>query len=257
MAAPLTLFQVGKSFMTSGNELSVLEAVQLEVAAGEFVALLGPSGCGKSTLLRLVAGLDRPTIGEARIDGRPVVETDPRCALMFQEPRLFPWKTIAANVTVGARRLAQPPAAEAFLKLVGLEGFAQAYPYQLSGGMAQRAALARALIGRPELLLLDEPFGALDALTRMQMQDLLAAARRSAAATVLMVTHDVDEALYLADRIVVMSPRPGRIVEIVRVPLAHPRDRGSPVLAELRASILARFGLAHSPLDQPEDIYAI
>jgi ABC-type nitrate/sulfonate/bicarbonate transport system ATPase subunit len=176
---------------------------------------------------------------------------------MFQEPRLFPWKTIAANIAVGGRRRPNPPAPEAFLSLVGLDGFGGAYPHQLSGGMAQRAALARALIGRPDVLLLDEPFGALDALTRMQMQDLLLAACRSAAPTVVMVTHDVDEALYLADRIVVMSPRPGRVLDVVRVPAARPRDRGSPLLAELRAAILARFGLAHLPTPQPDDIYAI
>lgn len=257
MAEALTLEHVSKEFSANGEALPVLSDVHLDVAAGEFVALLGPSGCGKSTLLRLIAGLERPSSGSVRLGGQIVADTDPRCALMFQEPRLFPWKTITANVAVGARRSPNPPAPGLFLNLVGLSGFESAYPHQLSGGMAQRAALARALIGRPELLLLDEPFGALDALTRMQMQDLLAAACRSAAPTVVMVTHDVDEALYLADRIVVMGPRPASVLEIVSVPSASPRDRGSPFLAELRAGILARFGLAHARTTQPDDIYAI
>lgn len=253
MAEALRLSQVSKQF---GN-LSVLDGIQLDVAAGECVALLGPSGCGKSTLLRLIAGLDQPSVGEVQLGRQRVAAVDPRCAMMFQEPRLFPWKRIAANVAVGARRSGNPHAPESFLKLVGLQEFGQAYPHQLSGGMAQRAALARALIGRPEVLLLDEPFGALDALTRMQMQDLLVAACRSAAPTVVMVTHDVDEALYLADRIVIMGPRPARVVEVVHVPLARPRDRGSIVLAELRTHILAHFGFAHEPSGTHDDIYAI
>ncbi|MDZ4717041.1 MAG: ABC transporter ATP-binding protein [Roseiflexaceae bacterium] len=257
MAEVLTLEHVGKVFSTSGETLPVLNDVHLTVAAGEFVALLGPSGCGKSTLLRLIAGLEQPSVGSVRLGEQVVADTDPRCALMFQEPRLFPWKTVAANIAVGTRRSQNPPAPALFLNLVGLNGFEAAYPHQLSGGMAQRAALARALIGRPELLLLDEPFGALDALTRMQMQDLLAAACRSAAPTVVMVTHDVDEALYLADRIVVMGPRPASVLEIVSVPSSRPRDRGSPLLAEMRAMILARFGLAHARTTQPDDIYAI
>jgi ABC-type nitrate/sulfonate/bicarbonate transport system ATPase subunit len=257
VAEVLTLEHVGKVFSTNGEALQVLHDVHLTVASGEFVALLGPSGCGKSTLLRLIAGLEHPSNGSVRLGGQVVADTDPRCAFMFQEPRLFPWKTVAANIAVGARRSQNPPAPALFLNLVGLSGFEAAYPHQLSGGMAQRAALARALIGRPEILLLDEPFGALDALTRMQMQDLLVAACRSAAPTVVMVTHDVDEALYLADRIVVMGPRPASVLEIVAVPSVRPRDRGNPLLAELRARILAHFGLAHARSTQPDDIYAI
>lgn len=257
MAETVTLTQVSKTFRTQQTELPVLEQIQLEIAGGEFLAVLGPSGCGKSTLLRLIAGLERPSTGSVQLGKQVVSEVDARCALMFQEPRLFPWKTVAANVAVGGRRSQNPPAPDAFLSLVGLDGFGGSYPHQLSGGMAQRAALARALIGKPEVLLLDEPFAALDALTRMQMQDLLAAACRSVQPTVVMVTHDVDEALYLADRVIVMGKRPARVVETLRVPLARPRDRGDPVLAELRATILTHFGFAHSYSADAGDIYAI
>jgi sulfonate transport system ATP-binding protein len=253
MAQALQLTQVDKQFGT----LQVLERIQLEIGACEFVALLGPSGCGKSTLLRLLAGLDQPSSGTVLLGGKPVIASDPRCAMMFQEPRLFPWKRVRENIAIGARRSSNPPSIESFLALVGLQEFGEVYPHQLSGGMAQRAALARALIGRPEVLLLDEPFGALDAFTRMQMQDLLVAACRSAAPTVVMVTHDVDEAIYLADRIVIMGARPAQVREIVQVPLARPRDRGSMALAETRTHILAHFGFAHETHAQPDDIYAI
>jgi sulfonate transport system ATP-binding protein len=257
MAEAVHLDQVSMEFHSQRGELRVLEQVDITIAAGSCVALLGPSGCGKSTLLRLIAGLDQPTDGSVHLGGQPVAGIDPRCALMFQEPRLFPWKTVAANIAVGSRSRADAPAPDTILRLVGLEGFGDAYPHQLSGGMAQRAALARALSRRPEVLLLDEPFGALDALTRMQMQDLLLAAARTSAPTIVLVTHDVDEALYLADRVVVLGPRPARVIEVVDVPLARPRDRGSPILAELRAAILARFGLAHAVSHDHDEIYAI
>jgi ABC-type nitrate/sulfonate/bicarbonate transport system ATPase subunit len=253
----VVLANVSKSFPTHQGALPVLQAVDLRIEQGSFVALLGPSGCGKSTLLRLVGGLEQPSDGAVTLGKRPVETVDPRCAMVFQEPRLFPWKTVAENVAIGARRRADTPAPAALLQLVGLSGFEESYPHQLSGGMAQRAALARALIGRPEVLLLDEPFAALDALTRMQMQDLLVAACRSAGATVVMVTHDIDEALYLADRVVLMAPRPTFVQRVIDVPLARPRDRGSPVHAQLRTSILSHFGLAHTVAAYADDIYAI
>ena len=257
MAETVTLRQVSKSFQGNQTALPVLQNIQLAIANGEFVAVLGPSGCGKSTLLRLIGGLERPSSGTVQLGNQIVRDVDPRCALMFQEPRLFPWKTVAANVAIGGRRVATAAAPETFLALVGLEAFGGAYPHQLSGGMAQRAALARALIGRPEVLLLDEPFAALDALTRMQMQDLLAAACRSVQPTVVMVTHDIDEALYLADRIIIMGPRPATVIETIAVGLPRPRDRGHLALAELRTTILAHFGFARSTPADVGDIYAI
>ena len=246
MAESVSLVRVGKAFGGGATALSVLEDVRLRVAPGEFVAVLGPSGCGKSTLLRLVAGLDRPSSGTVRLGEREVTAVDPRCAVVFQEPRLLPWKSVTANVALGARRTGAAVAPAAMLDRVGLAGFDRSYPHQLSGGMAQRAALARALVGRPEVLLLDEPFASLDALTRMRMQDLLVDVCRDLQPTAVMVTHDVDEALYLADRIVVMGPRPSTVVAILDVPGGRPRDRGDAALVPLRAEILAHFGLAHA-----------
>jgi sulfonate transport system ATP-binding protein len=252
MAEPVALSRVGKQFHKSvgggsgGELLPVLNQVDLQVKAGEFVALLGPSGCGKSTLLRLIAGLDQPTTGQVTLADRVVTEADPRCAVVFQEPRLFPWKTVSANVAVGARRIKAKPSTDTWLERVGLTGFGGSYPHQLSGGMAQRAALARALIGHPGVLLLDEPFASLDALTRMKMQDLLADVCAQVRPTVVMVTHDVDEALHLADRIVLMSQRPSTIVSAIRLDQPRPRMRGDASLAPLRAQILNHFGF-HEP----------
>ena len=257
MAESVTVSQVGKTFQTRQATVPVLHEIQLHVARGEFLAVLGPSGCGKSTLLRLIAGLDRPSAGTVRLGERVVTEVDPRCAVVFQEPRLFPWQTIAGNVAIGARRTANPTSPDELLRLVGLTGFGDAFPHQLSGGMAQRAALARALIGRPEVLLLDEPFASLDALTRMQMQDLLAEVCRTIRPTVVMVTHDVDEALFLADRIVIMGQRPASIAATVDVPLPRPRDRGDVALVPLRAKILAHFGFSHAVPSDGGDTYTI
>jgi sulfonate transport system ATP-binding protein len=246
MAEPVTLSRVSKSFTTRQSALPVLGEVSLQIPAGTFLAVLGPSGCGKSTLLRLVAGLEQPSSGAVRLGDKVVTQADPRCAVVFQEPRLFPWLTVADNVTFGARRLAERPAPDELLELVGLASFAGSHPHQLSGGMAQRAALARALIGRPEVLLLDEPFAALDALTRMQMQDLVADVFQRLRPTVVLVTHDVDEALILADRIVILGQRPATIAATIDVPLARPRDRGDVALAPLRAHVLSHFGLSHA-----------
>ncbi len=257
MAETVTLSRVSKSFRTSREELPVLREIQLEIRSGEFLGILGPSGCGKSTLLRLIAGLDRPTSGAVQLGTRAVTEVDPRCAVVFQEPRLFPWQTVASNVAIGARRRSDAPAPDKLLKLVGLEDFGQSYPHELSGGMAQRAALARALIGRPEVLLLDEPFASLDALTRMQMQELLVAACRAVQPTVVMVTHDIDEALYLADRVVIMGRRGGTVAAIIDIPQPRPRDRGDVGMVSLRAKILAHFGFSHAVSSDGPDTYAI
>lgn len=247
MANAVTIHHATKTFRTSGGGLPVLQSIDLSIAPGEFVAILGPSGCGKSTLLRMIGGLEYPTSGEVRLGDRIVTESDPSCAVVFQEPRLFPWKTVRANVAVGGRRRKERTQPDEWLGRVGLDGFGDSYPHQLSGGMAQRVALARALIGHPEVLLLDEPFAALDALTRLQMQDLLAHVCREIGATAVMVTHDVDEALHLADRVVVMSQRPATTLEIVAVNVPRPRRRGEPALDALRSRILRHFGFEQEP----------
>jgi sulfonate transport system ATP-binding protein len=229
----------------------VLRDLSLDVEAREILAILGTSGCGKSTLLRIVAGLDEPTTGVVRIDGRPVQPFDPRCAVGFQEPRLLPWRTIAQNVALGLPR--HTPAASAretvakLLELVGLTDFADHRPREVSGGMAQRTSLARALARNPGVLVLDEPFGALDALTRLKMQDLLLDVHAAAPTTVLLVTHDVDEALQLADRVILLGIDDGvpgaSIRQTVVVPGDRPRDRGSAELAELRGQLLDGLGV--------------
>ncbi|WP_237160702.1 ABC transporter ATP-binding protein [Mycolicibacterium parafortuitum] len=229
----------------------MLRDISLEVAPREILAILGTSGCGKSTLLRIVAGLDSPTVGTVGIDGTPAREYDPRCAVGFQEPRLLPWRTIAQNVALGLPP--KTPAARGretvatLLDLVGLTEFAGHRPREISGGMAQRASLARALARNPGVLLLDEPFGALDALTRLKMQDLLLDVHAAAPTTVLLVTHDVDEALQLADRVILLGTEDGvpgaSIRQTLTVPGDRPRDRGSAELAELRVQLLDGLGV--------------
>jgi sulfonate transport system ATP-binding protein len=232
-------------------ERLVLRDVSLRVEPGEVVAILGASGCGKSTLLRIAGGLDSPTAGAAEIDGSAVAGVDARCAVGFQEPRLLPWRTIAANVSLGLphgldRREGEERVAR-LLELVGLSASAGLRPREVSGGMAQRASLARALARNPGVLLLDEPFGALDALTRLKMQDLLLEVHGANPTTILLVTHDVDEALQLADRIILLGAEEGRpgatIRRVLTVPGDRPRDRGSAELAELRAELLDLLGI--------------
>ena len=232
-----------KSFrQNDGSRTTVLAGVNLEVAAGEFVSLIGPSGCGKSTLLRLVAGLERADSGGLLLDGAEIREPGSERGLVFQNPLLFPWLTVRDNVAFGlrARKTYRERKGEVddFLRLVGLEKSARSYPHQLSGGMAQRAALARALANRPRVLLLDEPLGALDAFTRMNMQDELLRVWRERMTTMIMVTHDVDEAIYLADRVVVMSPGPSRIETVIDVGPDRPRARSDPYFLQLRGRIL-------------------
>lgn len=293
-ALPIRLRGVGRRF----GERPVLHALDLDVMAGEIIAIVGPSGCGKSTLLRQVGGLDQPDTGTVDIDDSPTRPTDQRCAIAFQEPRLLPWRTLRQNVELGlpkARKRSERAEAgrgttgskpdkaagrariTELLDLVGLGSSAGLRPRQVSGGMAQRTSLARALARTPKVLLLDEPFGALDALTRLRMHDLLLDIHRAEPTTVLLVTHDVDEALYLADRIVVLAdlsqqqPQPAgatsaadtgtgaptaggavhaptaggapSIQRIVTVPGDRPRDRDDPALAELRLQLLADLGV--------------
>ncbi|AZZ53346.1 MULTISPECIES: ABC transporter ATP-binding protein [Rathayibacter] len=247
-AFPVRFDGVGRTFAPGAP---VLADVSLDVRAGEVIAILGPSGCGKSTLLRIAAGLDTASAGTVLIDGSSVSGIDPRCAVAFQEPRLLPWRSLAANVALGlprgTSREAGRTAVDELLSLVGLTAHAGSRPREVSGGMAQRASLARALARNPGVLLLDEPFGALDALTRLRMQDLLLEVHAAAPATILLVTHDVDEALQLADRIVLLGrDEPGgvsRIRQIMTVPGARPRDRGSAELAERRVELLEGLGI--------------
>lgn len=274
-ALPVRLDGVARTFAAPGRPRgraqgpaahagsTVLRDVDLEVTPGEIVAVLGPSGCGKSTLLRQVSGLDAPTAGSVTIGGAPVVGADPRTAVAFQEPRLLPWRTLTQNVALGlppgtAKDAGRERVAR-LLDLVGLATSAGLRPRQVSGGMAQRASLARALARNPGVLLLDEPFGALDALTRLRMQDLLLDVHAAQPATILLVTHDVEEALYLADRVVLLrtvaggaAPADGEsladagrasIARIVDVPGDRPRDRAARDLAELRAELLDGLGV--------------
>ncbi len=240
---------VSHAFDLGGKHLPVLDNIDLSVAPGEFVALLGPSGCGKSTLLRLVAGLEQPDVGALLEDGAPITAPDPSRILVFQDPTLFPWRTVWKNVAVGLEARGLLPAhkqrvADA-LSLVRLEAFAQAYPHQLSGGMAQRAALARALVNDPHLLLLDEPLGKLDSLTRLAMQNELVSLWQKVGFTALLVTHDVEEALLLADRVIVLSDRPARIVTEFLIDKPRPRRRDDADLVHLRQTILATLGPVH------------
>jgi len=242
-AANVSLINLSKSFTRKGKELSVIKDVNLDIKSGEIVALLGPSGCGKSTLLRLIAGLEVPTGGEVRIDDKKIAGLDERCSIVFQEPRLLPWRTIVENVELGLRGRKDKAKALQLLAEVGLGDFAACLPRQVSGGMAQRAALSRALISEPQVLLLDEPLAALDALTRLQMQDLLSQVVATTGVTIVLVTHDIDEALYLADRIVVLGERGQGVKRTFELNLAHPRDRKDAAVTSVRTELYSIFGI--------------
>lgn len=256
---PLVSFAgVGKRF----GELQAISDFNLDIREGESIAILGSSGCGKSTLLRLLIGLDREFDGRIEVAGKPVQGIGSERGIVFQEHRLFPWLSVEQNIALGlvnegltqAERFRR---VDEFIHLVGLNGFQRAYPHQLSGGMAQRVAIARGLVASPRILLLDEPFGALDALTRQQMQDELLAIRKRAGITSLLVTHDVEEAIFLADRVVVLAPRPGRIKRIVPIDLPHPRDRAGYDFHQLRAELLYELtgdGDYRAPPPRVEDL---
>jgi sulfonate transport system ATP-binding protein len=243
----LDIQHVRKRYLQHGAALDVLDDISLRVHPGEFISVLGASGCGKSTLLRLIAGLDTDYSGEILVAGERVRDTSLQRGIVFQDHRLFPWLTASQNILAALRNAPlttkqKRDAVAEHIALVGLTGFENAYPNQLSGGMAQRVAIARGLVNRPRVLLLDEPFGALDALTRARLQNELQRIWEQERITMILVTHDVDEAVYLGDRVVTMAPRPGRIQRIVDVALPRPRDRADARFIRLRDEIIADFG---------------
>jgi NitT/TauT family transport system ATP-binding protein len=247
VGAGLDIENVNHAFDIDGVALPVLQDVNLSIEPGEFVALLGPSGCGKSTLLRLVAGLEPPRTGTLREDDVRTRGPHPSRVVVFQDPTLFPWRTVWDNVALGLEAQGilkhHRQRVDDALELVGLSAFRNAYPHQLSGGMAQRAALARALVNDPKILVLDEPLGKLDSLTRITMQAELVSLWQRKGFTTLLVTHDAEEALFLANRVIVLSERPARIKADIAVQRPYPRHRGDPYLADLRRQILNLLGL--------------
>ncbi len=233
-----------KFFEKDGERFQVLKDINLEVKEGEFVCIVGASGCGKSTLLRSVAGLDVEYFGEVTVNGERVSRPEKTRGMVFQEHRLFPWMNIEDNISYVLNEGTKEEKKEKvrkLIELVGLKGFEKAYPKQLSGGMAQRAGIARALVNQPELLLLDEPFGALDAFTKIQMQQEVKRIHKQEGTTMILVTHDIDEAVFLADRIVVMSSRPGTIKRIVNVELSEPRNRNNEEFLKIRKLVFNEF----------------
>jgi ABC-type nitrate/sulfonate/bicarbonate transport system ATPase subunit len=244
----LSVQQVSMVFHRDGGSTHVLRDINLQVAQGEFLCILGPSGCGKSTLLSSIAGFLSPSGGTITIDGEPVTGPDPRRIFVFQERGVFPWLTVEGNIAFGLAKLARPQREQIvshYVKLVGLEGFEQTYPSELSGGMKQRLEVARALAVNPDMLLLDEPFGALDSITRLTMRRELLRIWQAERKTIIFVTHDIDEAVQLADRVAVMSDRPATIQQIVEIDIPHPRDLSSARYLELRDGIFQQLGLAH------------
>ncbi|MNM42721.1 Aliphatic sulfonates import ATP-binding protein SsuB [compost metagenome] len=256
MVGAIKVEKVIKRFsQLDGGEVVALSGIDLKIKAGEFVSLIGPSGCGKSTLLRLIAGLNTADEGSLYIDNEEINKPSYERGLVFQNPMLFPWLNIHDNVAFGlkARGVYKEKKKEVdeFINLVGLDSFKKSYPHQLSGGMAQRASLARALVNHPKVLLLDEPLGALDAFTRMNMQDELIRIWKERGTTMIMVTHDIDEAIYLSDRVIVMTPRPAKIETCIEVDTSRPRARNTPEFLSLRSKILEILNFA-GEVDEPD-----
>jgi ABC-type nitrate/sulfonate/bicarbonate transport system ATPase subunit len=243
---------------TTGHPVYALKAVDLDIREGEFISIIGPSGCGKTTLLRLIAGLDKPEEGTLKINGEAIAGPSYERGYIFQQATLFPWATVYDNVALGlkARKIFQEnkEKVQDYITMIGLDGFEKAYPHEISGGMAQRVAIIRSLINEPKVLLLDEPLGALDAFKRMELQEQLTAIWKKTGATMVMVTHDVDEAISLSGRIVIMTPRPGRIVRIIDVDLSADRNRNNDDFISLRKLILEEL---HLVISKPQPEYAI
>jgi sulfonate transport system ATP-binding protein len=243
-ASTLVITGLDKRFQVKEGEVVALKGIDLSIQAGEFVSIVGSSGCGKSTLLRIIAGLENGYSGDVEIGGSRVSGPGLDRGMIFQEHRLIPWLTVEQNVAFGLKGLdprQRDTVVRQHLELVGLAGFAKAHPHQLSGGMSQRVAIARALVNNPQLLLLDEPFGALDALTKIQLQQEILRIWEVERSTMVLVTHDIDEAIFLGDRVVIMSSRPGTIKKIVPVQLPRPRDRSSYDFVQIRKEIYTEF----------------
>ncbi|ACM18728.1 ABC transporter, ATP-binding protein [Geotalea daltonii FRC-32] len=249
--AQIVLEGVEKRFRSARGEMqTALTQVDLQIGAGEFVCLVGPSGCGKTTLINLMAGFERPSSGLVTIDGKPVSGPDPDHIMIFQDYGLYPWRSVLGNVLFGlqARGISAAearPRALAALELVGLAHAAEKHPHELSGGMKQRVAIARALAVEPSILFMDEPFAALDAFTRLHLQDELLRIWEETRSTVVFVTHDLDEAIALGQRVVLMASGPGRVQKVLNIPLAHPRDRTSDDFATVRRELFEEFHLVH------------
>lgn len=249
MPARIRLDGVGKGFATDRGPLQVLDGVSLEVGDGEIVAVVGPSGCGKSTLMSVMAGFTPPDRGRVEVDGEPLVRPSPRGILMSQQGAMFPWLTVRQNLMfglVGHAHAQQVESADHYASMVGLKGFEDSYPHELSGGMLKRAELARALVVKPEILFMDEPFSALDALLSLRMRKELLRILGEERHTVVLITHDVEEAIHLADRILVLSPRPTRIQASFDVGIPHPRRIAGSDVQALRAAVLRELGMDES-----------
>ena len=239
----LVIERLNKVFTTPNDRVLALREVDLQVKQGEFITVIGPSGCGKSTLLKIVAGLDVEYVGKVELNGQQIKGPSLEKGVIFQEPRLFPWLTVEKNIA-GDQSLKDPEVrwrVQELIRLVKLEGFEKAYPKELSGGMAQRVSIARALLRDPNILLLDEPFGALDAFTRLHMQEVLLNIWETNKTTMIFVTHDLDEAVFLGQRVVIMNPRPGHIKSILPIDLSFPRKRSSLAFQEMRRTVLNEF----------------
>jgi len=242
MDAKIVVNQLRKKF----NALPVVDGVDFSIADGEFVAIVGPSGCGKSTLMKIVAGFEHPDEGSVKIDGQVLTKPSPKGIVISQHGSVFPWLTVQQNLMFGLNGNEhgdKAALADHYAEMVGLKGFENAYPHELSGGMLKRAEIARALVVKPEILYMDEPFSALDALMNLKMRNELLRVLAEERHTVLLITHDVEEAIYLADRILVLSPRPTRIQASFKVEQAHPRKLSNPELQQLKEDILSQLGL--------------
>ncbi len=241
----LKIEKLRKTFYIDNNEIEVLNDININVKQGEFISIVGESGCGKSTLLKIIAGLGDATEGNVYLKGEKITRPSIHCGMVFQESRLYPWLSVEKNIEFGISKNLKKEEKKQIVKehieLVGLTGFERALPNQLSGGMQQRVSIARALVNRPNVLLLDEPFGALDALTRINMQNEILRIWESESATMILVTHDIDEAIYLGDRVFVMSRRPGIIKKEIPVNMSRPRDRTSDYFAKIKKDIYSQF----------------
>lgn len=240
---PLKIDKVSKLFLnTDQTIMKALEGIDLTINQGEFVSIVGASGSGKSTLLRILAGLIPPTEGQVTLNGEQITKPTARIGMAFQSSTLFPYLTVKENIAFGPKlqgqEKAKAEAIDAIIKTIGLQGFEKVYPHQLSGGMAQRVSLGRAIVNDPEILLLDEPLGALDAFTRLRLQEELIALWQQTKMTMIMVTHDIDEAIYCSQKVVVMSPRPGRVMEVVPIELDYLRDRTRQDFVDYRIKIM-------------------